>query len=400
MAQVANASSEVLSSVAAVADFGFRETLGSLNVHGGTEIHRFVLKACGSRLTDGLQEAVREALLCEFNNPGEQCDAMHSLRRVTLHATVLHMLGKQVLNEYSKSRDFLSDFMCFQDLVEDATAKGVVLPEWIATWFVWRPVRLERAKIVARLQRALEVTRGGEQGWWLNSVGKLKSYADVPALKHMQRGRQCEGSEVLDFSGPVSASDTAELIVGLLFAAHKNPAIGAAQTLLFLLEQPEHMQEVQSELAVGAPAGKLALSIKESLRLTAHTLGGLRKVVAPEGFNLKTSQESSFHVPCGEYIGLSHSLPNSDSDTFANPTSFEPGRFHGRSFDDYEFTTFGQGRHLCPGRQYAERLMELILSELLRRFEFKVEGSLPPPCYERATLAQRAGPCHLRYRAV
>jgi len=164
MAQVANASSDTLSSVAAVADFGFRETLGPLNVHAGT-----VLKACGSRLTDGLRDSVLAALQ-EFGESGALRDAMFTLRRVTLHATVLHLIGKPILDEYCQDRDFLSDFMIFQDHVEDATAKGVVLPEWIATRFIWRPVRLERARIVARLQHALEVVGSGEKlGLWLNS---------------------------------------------------------------------------------------------------------------------------------------------------------------------------------------------------------------------------------------
>lgn len=43
-------------------------------------------------------------------------------------------------------------------------------------------------------------------------------------------------------------TQAAEGAMGLLFAAHKNPAIGAAQALLMLLENPEHMSTVLAEL--------------------------------------------------------------------------------------------------------------------------------------------------------
>ena len=35
----------------------------------------------------------------------------------------------------------------------------------------------------------------------------------------------------------MTSSKAAELIVGLLFAAHKNPAIGAVQSFLFIMER-------------------------------------------------------------------------------------------------------------------------------------------------------------------
>ena len=43
----------------------------------------------------------------------------------------------------------------------------------------------------------------------------------------------------------MTSSKAAELIVGLLFAAHKNPAIGAVQSFLFIMER-DNLVEIQS----------------------------------------------------------------------------------------------------------------------------------------------------------
>ena len=54
----------------------------------------------------------------------------------------------------------------------------------------------------------------------------------------------------------------------------------------------------------------------ETLRLTAHTIGAVRKVVRPEGWTFSTSDDSaetgktSYTVPVGAYVGATHIVPN------------------------------------------------------------------------------------------
>ena len=59
----------------------------------------------------------------------------------------------------------------------------------------------------------------------------------------------------------LSATEAAEMVIGLLFAAGKNPAIGAGQTLLFLLDPSNKVHldkvlaEVHNQSMHGAAAG-------------------------------------------------------------------------------------------------------------------------------------------------
>merc|ERR1712161_76958 len=86
-------------------------------------------------------------------------------------------------------------------------------------------------------------------------------------------------------------SDIAEYIVGLLFAGHKNPAIGAAQSYLLLQEygSAEVRAQCQKEAALlisktipikwsqfKSSLPTLHRACLESLRLTAHSIGGVR----------------------------------------------------------------------------------------------------------------------------
>ena len=69
--------------------------------------------------------------------------------------------------------------------------------------------------------------------------------------------------------------------------------------------------------------------------------------------------------------------------------------------DDLTFTTFSQGLHRCPGERLAVPLMQCVLGLLHGgAYETTLDGPPPPVDFERATLAQRAGPVPVRVRRV
>ncbi len=195
--------------------------------------------------------------------------------------------------------------------MEEATAKGVTLPKSLAVAVVWGPVRRRRLAIAARLAAAVAATPPGARGVWLRAVLAPGDAAGPVAGP----GDSAVGAAWDGAVGAVTPEKAAGLIIGLLFAAHKvpvrfrpyatrrllnpisrsnrrggkqNPAIGAAQTVLFLLEDAA---------AGGAWARRcvreraaLTASVQEALRLTAHSLGAIRKVDPP-------TRRKSPHLP-------------------------------------------------------------------------------------------------------
>lgn len=161
-----------------------------------------------------------------------------------------------------------------------------------------------------------------------------------------------------DSKNELSLENTAELIVGLLFAAHKNAgtifvdrtrrfmlifvlffiAIAAAQTILFLLEEKESSgrgtelfgvvaSEAMAFAAAATSSGASVLEalsacevtskcVRETLRTTAHTIGAMRKVVHPDGWSVTAATAAGqvrYTVPFGSYVGASHIVPNVDA---------------------------------------------------------------------------------------
>lgn len=348
--------------------------------------------------------------------------------------------------------------------MEEATAKATVLPRWLAKPIFLNPVAKLRQPLVAMLSPTIASMWAGNvsAGAWPLALKGVKR-ANLPGynefLGHVGKPNAPIGSgggkdkrENVD-DGILTPDEAADLVVGLLFAAHKNPAIGAGQTLLYLLdpEHKGHLAQVQDEVSaikdvlaaadgkVGSVRGAvvvnkldaiasktyfLGLCIAEALRLTAHSIGAVRKVVAKEGIELKTEAGDVYRLPKGSYVGISHIVPHRDPTIYPKPHSFNPSRFAKRSSsadstaaaatdgaggaavgdagkilleDDYKYTTFSHGVHRCPGRKLADLQIRLTLGLLLSRFVVELDGKPGVVDFERATLAQRSGPCMVKY---
>jgi hypothetical protein len=246
-------SEKALSSQVAVADIGFEFTLGNFNIYFGTAIHKLILKNYFSSsqqitlITKSLQRSIRRILDKEstFLSPTPTAtdgiqksdsvkrrvipDFFHFIRRIILLTIIEEFLSPQLVEYYqhivtntrtrtdtsrsssSTQVDFVTDFMELQDEIERATATAAVLPRWLALPLcLWRCEK-NRKVLVERLERVIQ-TIGADV-----ASGKLSSEAEGIWLKGMKEMKR-EGSD--DY---YCNREIAELFIGLLFAAHKNP---------------------------------------------------------------------------------------------------------------------------------------------------------------------------------
>lgn len=413
---VAMASERVLSARTAVAAVGFEQTLGLYNVHHGTSFHKRVLK----RFTHGagklevelqaLYAAVQVALATELQQaPQTKCsgsnidDLFILVRRVVLRAVIEWLLGRGFAEQ--SSDDFISEFMEFQDRLEDATAKAAVLPRWLALPLVLWPVAYRRHRLSHKIASFITAASG---------CGPLPT-------EESNRKKLGPWLQAFQEQG-LSAERSGELVIGLLFAAHKNPAIGAAQSYLNLMYAGTvHGQEeiaIATERAQAVAeaamlreipsAGTLRKCVAlrrcclETLRLTAHSIGGLRTAVAP--FVVCSGNGEKEHtIWPGETIAISHIASSLDRNLWgADADLYKPWRKEWMTeinskdvfcsgVDEYKFTTFSHGLHQCPGERIALALMQFTVAQLVNH-NINLVAPLPAISFERATLAQRAGP--------
>ena len=414
--QLATVPESVLSLREAVGAIGFEQTLGYKNVHKGTNIHKGIVKAIlnstegsnGTSLADrqliAWQVSIREAMdkelrICDGNN--SKVDFFHLIRRVMLRAVVEMFIGKAFLRDWT-SYDFLKEFMDFQDTLEDVTAKVVIVPRWLSLVAMLWPLQRRRERmqfvIQERLKSVLQMKGNlsndtdsdeSDVGFWLR---------DILRKKH-----------------PIS--DIAEYIVGLLFAGHKNPAIGAAQSYLLLQEygSEEVRAQCQKEAALlvsttipikwsqfKSSLPTLHRACLESLRLTAHSIGGVRTaqkdltvLVRADTDTNDGMKEMVYRIPKGASVGFAHITSSLDTSIWGeNAAVFdsELRRYSEESYtDDYKFSTFSHGVHKCPGREMAMIHLKITVALLLTEYEVRLPEKIPPLDFERATLAQREG---------
>ena len=203
---VAFASERRFSARAAVRDVGFGELLGERNVDAGTDFHARVLRRW--RVDDAeiaeLAVALDEGLDAELTGK-EVPDLLAAIRGAVLRAVLARLIGGGVLER--GGADLVDAIVDFQDGVEEATAAAAVLPRWLALPLILWPAARRRRRLEKRIAAALG--GDGPPGPWATAFGERK----------------------------LPAAIAAEFSVGLLFAAHKNPAIASFQALLFLHER-------------------------------------------------------------------------------------------------------------------------------------------------------------------
>ncbi|CAM9552758.1 unnamed protein product, partial [Heterosigma akashiwo] len=401
MKLVSSLPENTLSARQAVADIGFEYTLGKANVFTGTDWHKRILKdeiICGQKMktyfVPQMAKELSSVMDKEMSSAGKSMsggdtilipDVFVLVRRCVLQAMVNVLIGSCIFLEDSKSK-LVEEVMQFQDRVEDATAKAAVLPGLIALPLVLWPCALARRNLQQKLAKQIVASQDTQTGWgpWLR---------------------------VLNGNG-AAPSEIAELIIGLIFAAHKNPAIGASQSFCYLMESKssKDLASARKEAKQLLSTDKLTLPdllraltlrrcVLEATRLTAHTIGAIRLCCAP--FDLETEDGKVYKIQAGETLAISHIIPNTaPGDWGQHAWQYDPHRVEWEQLDKqkvaspvnpFKMTSFSQGLHKCPGEQVALITMQIMLALLLDK-NLSVPDTIPAVSFERATLAQRSGP--------
>ena len=416
----------------AVSEIGFDYTLGRANVFVGTEWHKRVLKDKIWRRMDELTKQLLPALTRNLDyelqrhitqnssTPGRVLvpDLFDLTRRVVLRTLLQVLVGTCILptnNSASDTDQLVLEMMKLEDEIEGATAAAAVLPKWLSKPFILYPVQWQREKVQKKIAFAIEkerlnrITRShlgltsedesDRWGPWLAAEGSTQS----PGTPGAGNGNRSSPVEMT----AAEVSEIAELVVGLMFAAHKNAAIASAQTFCFFAatkdEQSKECQEVQREASILLRDPKQVTMdmiekwlphtrnhVLETLRLSAHSIGALRKVCRP--VRLRDKNRNVYHIQEGETIAVLHNAMNTSREIWGpDALEFRPSRFTEKGNLGLSIATFSHGVHKCPGERVAMTVVEILFALLVDR-NATVDSAMPSICFERATLAQRAGP--------
>jgi hypothetical protein len=237
-------SSQILSNHEAINDFGFGYTLGEFNVFHGTDIHKFVIKTYLTsssnlqKILPSFSEAIRQRFFSEILSLSSITishassaaqkrtedltvpNFLHFIRRVILGSIIETFISPHFMSYYSRllsssssTCDVIDDFMAFQDEIETATATAAVLPRWLAALVCLQRCQANRMALVKRFQIVIQAITADI------SSGKLSMEKGEGIWLRGLRSLRREGTEQVSYG----TQEMAELFIGLLFAAHKNP---------------------------------------------------------------------------------------------------------------------------------------------------------------------------------
>ena len=171
----------------------------------------------------------------------------------------------------------------------------------------------------------------------------------------------------------MSDEELRDQMVTLLLAGHETTATALAWAVHHIIENPNVLASIRTELDRELGDGPLHPGqvmrleyldavVKETLRL--------RPVIGEVGRVLKRPMRiGGWDLPAGVEASPSIYLVHRRPDVWPDPERFDPRRFIGRRPSPYEFLPFGGGTRRCLGMAFALYEMKVVLAEVLRRVD-------------------------------
>lgn len=321
-----------------------------------------------------------ERMTADWPERGE-VDLLSFFAELTLYTSSSCLIGPQFRDELGPEYARL-----FMDLERGTDALAYVNP--------YLPIPALRARDRARRELAARI-----EGIFARRERSGEEYTDLFQILHGLRDE--EGLR------RYSDDQITGIFISMMFAGHHTTSVTSSWAMIDLLQHPEYVRKVTSELdeiyADGRDVSYQALreipllecALKESLRLHPPLILLMRKV------------RSEFHyerwtVPPGHLVATSPAVSNRMPEHFPDPERYEPERYlPGREEDRRSFAwiPFGAGRHRCVGAAFAMMQLKAIFSILLRRYEFELAQR--PETYandlSKMVVAVKQ-PCRARFR--
>ncbi|XP_044499173.1 beta-amyrin 28-monooxygenase-like [Mangifera indica] len=177
----------------------------------------------------------------------------------------------------------------------------------------------------------------------------------------------------------LNESEIANMILGLLVAAHDNTSVTVVSTVKYLAELPETYDKFhgeQKEIANSKGPEELLNFrdinemkyswnvICEVLRLQPPVIGTFREAIT--GFNY-----DGFLIPKGWKLHWFAYATHKNPKYFPEPEKFDPSRFEGNRLVPFTYVPFGEGPHKCPGRAFARLQILVFMHNLVNKFRWE-----------------------------
>ena len=177
----------------------------------------------------------------------------------------------------------------------------------------------------------------------------------------------------------------------LLFAGHETTASLLSWALFELGNHPEWRQRLREEQTQVVGDNSLTLSHLKQFTLLTNVLKEAERLYPPvSSFSrgvLKDIEYAGYRIPAGWLVTISPMLTHRLPELYTDPDRFDPDRFAPPREEDkkhpFALVGFGNGPHSCLGFEFAQMEMKIVLSTLLRHYDWTVtpeRSAIAPVC--------------------
>jgi cytochrome P450 len=170
---------------------------------------------------------------------------------------------------------------------------------------------------------------------------------------------------------PMSDEELRDEMITMLVAGHETTATSLAWTFHRILERPDVMEKLQTELreVVGSgPVEAQHIAKLEYLDATIKETQRVHPIVPIVGRLLREPLHiGGQDLPAGVMLAPCIYLTHHNPDVWPAPYRFDPDRFFGKRVSPYDFFPFGGGIRHCIGAAFAMYEMKTVLAEVLSR---------------------------------
>jgi cytochrome P450 len=266
---------------------------------------------------------------------------------------------------------------------------------------IYNQINIAQTHIITRLRRPYMIPFLGITGAnrkFNKSLTLFNTF--VLDLIHERRQSTEPQQDLLQLFMDAQDADTGEKMedkhirdeVMTMFGAGHETSANALDWIIFELAQhPEIKQKIRKEAEVFEDVPKF-----DQLLLMPYT-----KQVIAEGLRLYPPAWATVRVPYandsiegikiekGQTVFLSIFELHRNPNFWTNPEVFNPENFskeNTQNHHKYQYLPFGAGARLCIGQQFALMEMQLILSALLKKFDFQKIENYSPKMFPLITL--------------
>ncbi len=175
---------------------------------------------------------------------------------------------------------------------------------------------------------------------------------------------------------PMSDAEIRDELLTLLVAGHETTATALSWAMERLTRHPEKLERLRDEVEAGEE-DYLTATIQETLRLRPVIVIVIRKLTEPV-------ELGGYELPAGARVVPSIHLIHRDPQIYPEPERFLPERFLDNPPGTYTWIPFGGGVRRCLGAAFAQFEMQVVLRELVRRWEIKPANPSSERVFRRA----------------